>query len=109
MLPIEDLSLAANGLIDEDCGELVAKIISMHCELRDEIIWKYALRSEYPPPEKLTGIKKFDLSYNKLGEKSAIAIGKALKADNYLLALNLRSNQFDDTHASTLVTYLKDN
>jgi hypothetical protein len=45
-LPIENLSLAANGLTDAESGELVAKIISMHTIMRDEIIWKYALRNE---------------------------------------------------------------
>ena len=65
-LPIKELSLAANGLT-EDMGDLLAKIISMHCENRDSIIWKYALRNEYPPNDKLGGLKKLDLSFNKLG------------------------------------------
>jgi hypothetical protein len=38
-----------------------------------------------------------------------MAIGKALKADNYLLAINLRSNNFDNDHANVLISYLKDN
>jgi len=51
------LSLAANGLTDAESGELVARIISMHTIIRDEIIWKYALRNEYPPPDKFAGLK----------------------------------------------------
>lgn len=94
--PIEELSLAGNGFTDEDCGELLAKIVAMHCERRDEIIWKYSLRGEYPPLEAIRGLKKFDLSFNKLGYKTALAMGAVLKQDRYLLCLNLRSCQFNN-------------
>lgn len=64
-----------------------------HSESRDETYWKYGLRDELPPYEAVLGIKKLDLSFNKLGKKSLLGIGSALKTDRYLLSLNLRSNQ----------------
>jgi len=91
-VPIQELNLAANGLTDSECGEMISKILIHHCEYRDEIFWKYGLRNEIPPHEEVVGIKLLDLSFNKLSEKACYLIGKTLKTDRYLLALNLRSN-----------------
>lgn len=44
----------------------------------------------------MIGLKKIDLSFNKLGKFAAFHISRALKIDSYLRALNLRSNQFDE-------------
>jgi hypothetical protein len=107
--PVRELSLAANGLTDADFGEQVAKIVSMHMEKRDEVVWKYALRDELPPTEALEGLKKFDLSFNKLGSKTVFAIGKALKNDKYLISLNLKQNMLNDENAKLLLSYLEDN
>ena len=78
-------------------------------EKRDEVVWKYALRDELPPPEALEGLKKFDLSFNKLGSKAAFAIGKTLKNDKYLISLNLKQNLLNDQDAKMLLSYLEDN
>jgi hypothetical protein len=68
-VPIEELNLAANRIPDSEwAGEIISKIIVKHCEHRDQIFWKYGLRNDEPPFEAITGIKRFDLSYNKLGE-----------------------------------------
>lgn len=87
----------------------MAKIIVAHCEFRDEVYWKYGLRNELPPVEALVGIKQLDLSFNKLGEYAICAIGKAVKADRYLLALNLRYNQIQNYQALNLITSLNHN
>ncbi len=50
------------------------------------------MRDELPPYDAVIGIKKLDLSYNKLGKRAIQNIGVALKTDRYLLSLNLRSN-----------------
>lgn len=84
--------MAANGLADFECGELLSKIIVAHCEYRDQVYWKYGLRDEIPHPSAVIGLKKVDFSFNKLGEKACKYLGQALKADRYLLSLNLRSN-----------------
>jgi hypothetical protein len=57
----------------------------------------------------LVGIKQLDLSFNKLGENAVLAIGKAIKADRYLLALNLRSNVIQNNQALNLITCLNFN
>jgi hypothetical protein len=91
-VPLYELNLAANGLTDDVTGELIARIIVAHCEYRDQVYWKYGLRNEVPESSAVIGLKKLDLSFNKLGEKACRYIGQALKADRYLLSLNLRSN-----------------
>jgi len=45
-VPLSELSLAANGLTDEDFGDLIAKVVISHQEARDIVYWKYGLRSE---------------------------------------------------------------
>jgi hypothetical protein len=56
-LPLQELSLAANALTDFECGELIAKILIIHGEARDEVYWQYGLRNEIPPLSAIIGIK----------------------------------------------------
>jgi hypothetical protein len=83
-LPLQELSLAANALTDVECGELVAKIVISHGEARDEVFWVYGLRNELPPYEEIKGIKKLDISCNKLGDLTATKIARALKTDTFM-------------------------
>lgn len=92
VVPLQELSLMANGLTDSDMGEIVSKIIVGHCEARDIIKWKYGLRDEQAPAHELVGLKSLDLSFNKLGANAANAISLALKQDRYILSLNLSQN-----------------
>lgn len=108
-LPLQELNLAANGLTDLECGEILSKILNQHCENRDEIYWKYGLRGELPPHNELSGLKLIDLSFNKLGERACYNLGKTLKTDRYLLALNLRSNQITTEMAEQIVKQLQEN
>lgn len=108
-LPIEELNLACNGLTDNECGTIISKILIHHCEYRDEIYWKYGLRNEMPPIEQIRGLKLLDLSFNKLGEKAAYTLGRALVVDRYLMALNLRSNLIENSHAEEMIQCLKEN
>lgn len=109
LCPIYELDLAANAMNDEDAGEILSKIVILHCESRDETYWKYGLRDELPPYEAVVGIKKLDLSFNKLGRKTLLGIGTALKTDRYLLSLNLRSNLITVEQAKEFLTCLKTN
>ncbi len=79
LCPIYELDLAANAMSDEGAGELISKIVVLHCEARDETYWKYGLRDELPPYETVLGIKKLDISFNKLGKRTLLGIGTALK------------------------------
>ncbi len=108
-VPIQDLNLAANGMTDLDCGDLFNKIITAHAEYRDQIYWKYGLRNEIPPADQLIGIKRLDLSFNKLSERTLFNIGKVMRHDRYILALNLRANLIDNSTASLLVNCIIDN
>lgn len=90
-------------MTDIDAGELISKILVHHCEFWDEIFWKYGLRNEVPPHNQVIGIKRLDVSFNKLGEKAIWNLGRALKTDRYLLALNLKSNLIENEHAIELI------
>ena len=94
-LPLRELNLACNSLEDKECGWMVAKIIIKHSEARDEIFWQYGLRAELPPASEIIGLKKFDLSINKLGNNAAFLLSKALKDDCFLRQLNLCSNAIE--------------
>jgi hypothetical protein len=109
LCPIYELDLACNAMSDENSGELLSKIVISHGESRDEIYWKYGLRDELPPYEVVLGIKKLDLSFNKLGNKTLRGIGTALKTDKFLLSLDLRSNLVTVEQAKELLSCLKSN
>jgi Leucine-rich repeat (LRR) protein len=108
-LPLEELNLAGNGLTDNDAADILAKVIVTHCECRDEIFWKYGLRNELPPHSSLRGLKKIDLSFNKLGERTVYQLGRTLAPDRYIAAVSLRSNMVENQHAVDLLYNLKDN
>lgn len=109
LVPIEELSLMANGLTDRNMGELVSKIIVGHFEARDVVQWKYGLRNEQAPSHELLGLKSLDLSFNKLGAEAAKALSLALKHDRYLRSLDLRHNQFSNSDALSILESLKNN
>ena len=108
-VPLEELDLSANGMLDSECGELVAKILIAHCEARDEVLWQYALRNELPPRQELRGLKKYDLSFNKFGFRTALGLAKALKTDQNLRQMNLRSNLIPDEGVVEFLDYLYQN
>ena len=106
---LEVIDLSCNGLTDNDAAEVAAKIIVTHGEFRDEIFWKYGLRNELPPPSQIQGVKKIDLSFNKLSEKTAYHLGRVLQADRYVHAVSLRANLVDNLAADALVKNLNEN
>lgn len=108
-LPLKELSLACNSLEDKECGEFIAKIVIKHSEARDEIFWQYGLRSELPPPNEVVGLKKLDLSINKLGNFTAYHLSKALKNDCFLRQLNLCSNAIGKEGIFDMLDRIKQN
>jgi Leucine-rich repeat (LRR) protein len=42
---------------------------------------------------------KLDLSFNKLGQKTCYLLGRALKIDRFVLAVNLRANTIENRDA----------
>ena len=80
-MPLDELNLAANGMGDSEFGQLVARVITTHCEYRDQIFWQYGLRNELPPPHLVIGLKQLDLSFNKLSTSAAMYISRSLKTD----------------------------
>lgn len=109
LVPLTELNLAANGMTDHDCADLFTKIITAHAESRDEVYWKYGLRNELPPASQLVGIKKLDLSFNKLGSKALFNLSNVIRHDRYILAINLRANLIDNDAASLLVDSISEN
>ena len=67
------------------------------------------MRSELPPADKVIGLKKFDLSVNKLGYQAAKHISQSLKTDCFLRMLNLSSNQITAEGVKELIDRLVNN
>lgn len=101
--------MAANSLTDADSAEILSKILLKHSEYRDEVFWKYGLRNELPPPSEVVGIKKLDVSHNKLAAQTCYYFGNVLRTDRYVLAINLRSNQITHQSAKDLFACLANN
>ena len=38
----------SHNKLSRSIGSLIGKILSTHCEKRNEIVWMYSLRGEYP-------------------------------------------------------------
>lgn len=105
---IEEINLAANDF-DDDYAYMLNKLISSHQEAKDEIIWKYGLRSERPPIACMNSLKKLNLSHNRLTVKTVRVINRSIKSDNYCRALSLRANDLDSESVTELYDALKDN
>lgn len=41
----------SNNNLSKTIGLLIGKILSCHCEKRNEIVWMYSLRGEKPPED----------------------------------------------------------
>jgi len=38
----------SHNKLSRNIGSLIGKILSSHCEKRNEVVWMYSLRGEYP-------------------------------------------------------------
>lgn len=82
------LDLRANKIPDE-MGPLVVRIIQAQTEKRDNVIWVYGLRNEYPDHLDQIGLKSVILRRNRLGKNFMESLSRWVVYDEYLRHIDL--------------------
>lgn len=55
----------SNNFLANDCGFILARVLSAHSEGKDELIWMFGLRNEYPSLSLLDyGVYEISLANN---------------------------------------------
>lgn len=80
---IEVLEVSGCGLTD-DCSIPIKEIIISHAQRRNEQGWARGLREECSSEENKTGLLHLNLSMNKLTDKFAVGLIRALNFDQYI-------------------------
>ena len=91
---IKFLDLSDNNFNDR-YGNMISRIIIRQSQRRDQIIWSFGLRNEFPANNDYAkGLISINLHGNKLGEKSTDKICYALCSDQYLRAVIDKNTYF---------------
>ena len=106
---IEKLDLQNNNLNDK-YGNMIGRIISRQTDRRDQVIWSYALRNEFPENKDYkNGLISINLNGNHLSSYSADCITTALASDQYVRSIILSNNDFDLEACKKFVYMLRRN
>ena len=106
---IKFLDLSNNNFSDK-CGNMISRVIIRQSQRRDQIIWSYGLRNEYPANNDYAkGLISINLHGNKLGEKSTDKICYALCTDQYLRAVDLSDNYIDNNSCKKYIYMMRKN
>ena len=74
-------------------GRVVGKILSTHCQKRDDVVWMYSLRGEDPDEDiSLKGICEVNLAGNLVDAKCIQDLCYFLQYDGWTRSINLRKN-----------------
>lgn len=52
----------SDNYLNEECLPFMYRVVSAHCERKDERIWMYGLRGDYPPWYELLGLREVNLT-----------------------------------------------
>ena len=106
---IKLLDLSDNNFNDK-YGNMIARIITRQGQRRDQIIWSYGLRNEFPSSNDYArGLISINLHGNKLGEKSTDKICYSLCSDNYIRAIDLSGNLIDTNSCKKFIYMMRKN
>ena len=106
---IEKLDLQNNNLKDK-YGNMIGRIISRQTDRRDEVIWSFALRNEFPENKDYkNGLISINLNGNHLSSYSADCLTTALASDQYVRSIILSNNDFDLEACKKFVYMLRRN
>ena len=106
---IKYLDLSNNNFNDK-YGNMISRIIIRQAQRRDQIIWSYGLRNEFPANNDYTkGLISINLHGNKLGEKSTDKICYALCNDQYLRSVDLSDNCIDNNSCKKYIYMMRKN
>ena len=106
---IEYLDLQNNNLGDK-YGNMIGRIIARQTYRRDQEIWLYGLRNEFPETNDYTlGLISINLNGNNLSGYSADCITTSLASDQYVRSLVLTNNKFDNNSCKKFIYMLRRN
>ena len=106
---IEYLDLQNNNLGDK-YGNMIGRIIARQTYRRDQEIWLYGLRNEFPETNDYTlGLISINLNGNNLSSYSADCITTSLASDQYVRSLVLTNNKFDNNSCKKFIYMLRRN
>lgn len=93
---IETLDFSANKMTDI-MGKVLVRLLQLKTEKRDNIIWYYGLRGDYPDFIDNVGLKSIILKRNFLGVEFIKSLCRWLRYDDYVRHIDLRYNQIPAT------------
>ena len=103
------LDLSNNNLGDK-YGRMISRIISRHSQRRDQVVWFYSLRNELPSSnEYKKGLMFINLNGNNLSRDSAECISSVLYSDQYIRAIYLNNNKFDNQSCKKFIYMMRKN
>jgi len=106
---ISELDLQKNNLGDK-YGNMIGRIISRQTDRRDQVIWSFALRNEFPEDKSYkNGIIFINLNENNLSSYSADCITTALASDQYVRSIILSNNKFNIDDCKKFIYMLRRN
>ena len=107
ILSFLDLS---NNKFGDKYGRMISRIISRHSQRRDQVIWFYSLRNELPSSnEYKRGLMFLNLNGNNLSNDSAECISSVLYSDQYIRAIYLNNNKFDNQSCKKFIYMMRKN
>lgn len=95
--------------IPDEFGSLIVRIIQAQTEKRDNIIWVYGLRNEYPDHIDQIGVKSVILRRNKLGKNFMKSLTRWVVYDDYMRHIDLCYNKIDSESAKNFLSKLQSN
>ena len=89
---------------------MISRIIIRQSQRRDQILWSYGLRNEFPSNNDYTnGLISIILHGNKLGEKSTDKICYSLSSDQYIRYIDLSDNLIDNNSCKKYIYMMRKN
>ncbi|CAI2385418.1 unnamed protein product [Moneuplotes crassus] len=104
----QTVDLRDNNLTD-DFGGLVVRLIQAQTEKRDDLIWAYGLRNEFPNHIDKVGMKSIILRRNQLGKSFMKKLKKWVVYDEYLRHIDLCYNKIEPECLKTFISKLQHN
>ena len=106
---IKYIDLSNNNFSDK-YGNMISRIILRQAQRRDQIIWSYGLRNEFPDTNEFTkGLISINLHGNKLGDESTEFICSSLCSDQYIRAIDLSDNFINNDSCKKYIYMMRKN
>ena len=103
------LDLSNNNFGDK-YGKMISRLIIRQSQRRDQVVWSYGLRNEIPlTNDYKKGLIFINLNGNNLSKDSADCITNSLYYDQYIRAIYLNENKFDNLSCKKFIYMMRKN